>query len=481
MKRILSLTVVFLLLAGMLAACGGKTESPEQTTAADTIAETAPETEYIDTLGEKDFNGAKYIIMDANDYPTNHRNQPWDEFSGEVLNEAIVERNGYIGERYNCEIAYLSYEGAKKGCTAYAQSFTAGDKICNVIITTISDSGTLRNLQSQGMLANLEEVPTLDLTQPWWSRLMYENIRLNGKMYFTTGDFSPAAYMGQCVTLMNMKLLVDYGYKVDDIYQLVRDGKYTLDLLLEFQKYAKDLDGDNVLHTGHDFFGYVGDSTGGTLSSCALAIGGGVSLSTLKDNKLSIDELSGQHTVDVVEKLQKLVPHEKMDDRREYIFGAFKEDRALSCMTYISSAKEYLRDMESDFMILPMPKYDEKQSDYRTLINGWCDAFIAIPGDTDMEFAGFMTEAMACRSYTTIRPCVYETLLKAKVARDRQTTEMIDIVFDSLYLDFNYICNFGGTCDCFRDSVYNDAPFASAVAAKKEAALKAIEEFVKNW
>ncbi len=480
-KRIVLIALAAVMLAGACVSCGSKPEAGAQTTSADTGVSAPAETEYIDTLGSRDFKGAKYVIMDANGQPTNHRNRPLEEKTGEILNDTIIERDAYISDRYNCEVTYLTDFDANGGCTALAQAYTAGDNICNIIITAVGDKALLPNLQAQNMLANLEDVPTIELTNPWWSRLMYENFRLNNKMYYTTGDISPASYIGQCVTLMNMKLLTDYGYNVDDVYQMVRDGKYTVDFLLELQELKQDVDGDGFLHTATDFFGYLGDSTGGKLTACAFAVGCDVSMSTLKDGKLSVDQLSDQHTVDVVEKVAKLVPHEKMTDRYEYIKVTFKEDRAISLMTYISSAKEFLRDMESDFMILPMPKYDEKQKEYRTLINGYCSCFISVPGNADMDFTGFVTEAMACKSYTTIRPCVYETILKAKVARDVQTTEMIDIVFDSLYLDFNAVYNFGKTTAVFSNSIYQGQAFASAIASAKTAAQKEIDDLAANW
>ena len=74
MRRTISLCLSLLMLAAVLSACGGKTESPEQTTAADTIAVTAPETEYIDTLGEKFYMFDLYISRKYDLKPTTRSN-----------------------------------------------------------------------------------------------------------------------------------------------------------------------------------------------------------------------------------------------------------------------------------------------------------------------------------------------------------------------------------------------------------------------
>ena len=131
-------------------------------------------------------------------------------------------------------------------------------------------------------------------------------------------------------------------------------------------------------------------------------------------------------------KIRQVVIKDKFDDRRDYINLTFKSDRAIAVQTYIGTN---LRDMESDFTYMPFPKYDEQQEDYRTMVNGWGTLFCGIAANTDPEFAGFMTEALTRYSYENVRPVMYDIVLKQKVARDENCTDMIDYVYDSIYFD----------------------------------------------
>jgi hypothetical protein len=84
-----------------------------------------------------------------------------------------------------------------------------------------------------------------------------------------------------------------------------------------------------------------------------------------------------------------------------------------------------------------MPKYDENQKGYRTLLH---DAFTVfsilrtVDGDR-LDETGAVLEAMASVSYKTVRPAYYETTLRTKIAQDPQSAEMFDIIVDNIYMD----------------------------------------------
>ena len=70
---------------------------------------------------------------------------------------------------------------------------------------------------------------------------------------------------------------------------------------------------------------------------------------------------------------------------------------------------------------------------------------------------------------------------KQKGARDEQSAEMLDIIFDCLYLDFNVIYNFGSLYTDLRTIVMDGAPFASTVESHLDAAQQAIDDFSELW
>ena len=99
-----------------------------------------------------------------------------------------------------------------------------------------------------------------------------------------------------------------------------------------------------------------------------------------------------------------------------------------------------LVNMQADYGILPMPKYDEAQDAYHSLIWQHYDSIIGIPkscGDATMVSA--ITEAISAESFYTVYPMFYETLLLNHAARDMESKEMLQIIFDSRQYDIGMI------------------------------------------
>ena len=104
-----------------------------------------------------------------------------------------------------------------------------------------------------------------------------------------------------------------------------------------------------------------------------------------------------------------------------------------------------------------------------------------VPSTADMELAGPVTEMLARYSYQKIRPQFYDLVLKQKAARDESSGEMLDLIFDSAYLDFNMIYDFGGTLSAINQVYTQGKPLASTLAAAQEASEAEIEKFEQDW
>jgi len=135
--------------------------------------------------------------------------------------------------------------------------------------------------------------------------------------------------------------------------------------------------------------------------------------------------------------------------------------------------------MSSDFGILPMPKYNESQPSYISLANPWGTFFVGMPvNESDVDGTSFMMEAMAYTSYDQVRPQMCDNMIKQKVARDEQSIEMINTIFDTSYIDFGSIYDFGGILEVASDAVFLHKSYASAYAnitGKIDAAVQKLE------
>ena len=487
MKRIICILIAAQML--LLAACGSGDESGKETTVGNIGGETTPsytatsEQDRIDELGEHNFGGKKFTILDANAHPDWHVNIHGDSLNGDIVNDALYERDLAISDKFGVDIDYVQMTDAKTGTDAMKKGVFAGDDEFTMCISTIK-GGTLGTIVSDGVLANLCDNQYLSLDQSWWSYLFEKNLKLDGKMYFTTGDISPTMYQMPHCLYLNTKLAEDYQVDTEELCQLVRDGKWTLDeLISRVNGLNQDLNGDGKMEPTEDFFGLAFNTNSTQNNLDSFVVDAGVTLSNItKDGKGLEINIMNEYTLKILDKVKNLyIDKYKFGDQWEYINSAFKDGRALFMYHMTESAQNFLRDMEDDYMILPMPKGEVAQDDYHSYVNAWADAFVAIPTNADNELAGVVTEALAFWSWKYIRPKSYEMTYKLKTARNDNSAEMLDIVFSTLCLDFNYIYDFGGTFTALRSVIGGDKELASALASKMDKANSEIEKLVTSW
>ncbi|MCI8387640.1 MAG: hypothetical protein HFE63_04150 [Clostridiales bacterium] len=400
---------------------------------------------------------------------------PGDAETGDIVNDALYRRDLAIEGRYNVDIQYVQMNGAATGVNAMKNSVYANDDSYSLCISALL-GGALSSAALDGVLANLNDMPYLSLSENWWSGLMYESLCFNDIMYYTTGDISPTMYqMASCVYL-NTSVAEDYGI-TENFPQLVRDGKWTFDVAERLSKdLTSDVNDDGVMDTLNDFIGFNSNVE-------SLVVGNNINYSTISSDKESLTvDFVNEHTMSVIEAVNRFV----VSGVRSYEFNdtinrMFKEDRALFIGHFVESAIVYLRDMDSDYLILPTPKFDEDQETYRSFCNPWADAYIAIPKIADAEFTGFMTEALGYYSYKNVRHQTYDLMLKQKVARDDDSTEMLDYVFNNLYLDFNLLYDFGGSSKVLNEAIFGKCELASSYAEVETKVEADIEKFIESW
>ncbi|MBQ8400561.1 MAG: hypothetical protein IJX14_01390 [Clostridia bacterium] len=478
---------LLLLLAGLLAlqtvSCGDAAKPTAEDPAADTMetvpAETEPETTPLEAMGTADFAGKTYTILDANDHPYMHINIHVGETNGEPINDAIYNRDQILTDNYNAVIAYEQTEPCKPGATAFQNNVIAGDETYSMIIGPALGSG-IASLANAGVLFNLNELSSgedANWASPWWSALMYDTMQLNGKFLYTTGDIASSVYQAPFCVFYNVDMGLDYGYDAADLYEMVRGGEWTYTELFAMTKDMNaDLNGDNAYTHLDDFAGIIiqkgKDTTNALLTSC------GIHMSEIDaEGKLVVD-LNNEFTITVAEMMHTLYsPVFEYTDNKDPTHRMFPEARGLFMIHKVETATAALREMEDDFAILPMPKYDAAQEGYNHLLSGWVDCFIGLPKNlTDTEFVGFITEALARASYTLIRPAAFETTLKGKTARDEESLAMLDIIFDTLYLDFNCLNDFGAICDKVATNLIAGNGLASVFASTDSAVQSAIDK-----
>ena len=152
-----------LLTSCAITSCGGQgTGNDETSTSGDTTPaeETTAEPDRLDELGKHDFGGKKFTILDANDHPDWHVNIHGDSLNGDIVNDALYERDLAIEDRFNVDIDYVQMTNAKTGTDALKKGVLAGDDEYTMCISTILGgtlvSGLITILGVYGLIGSIQ-------------------------------------------------------------------------------------------------------------------------------------------------------------------------------------------------------------------------------------------------------------------------------------------------------------------------------------
>ncbi len=460
-----------------MTACGGETTETDavETTATETTVETEPETAYIDTLPETDLEGYTYrMVAQHTDSRPNFASQ--EELTGEVLQDAIINRKNMTMERLNIKIEEIAYEDRGKLETDVSKTIRAGDDAYDIVITALSAG--INNLARQQCLLDLTTVPYLTLDSVRWNASMAENMRIDGKQYFTTGVTSVCYLRTPQATLFNQQLANDLG--LPNLYEIALDGKWTIDKMDELMTAAAmDLNGDGEMKPQDDQFAMIIEGTYGN----ALYMSAGLqAVSPDADGNWSF-HLSDQASMDLIDKCAAIFfdPQTIHTDTdaidQDLMAEMFQEGRGLFLSASIGGATSY-REMEMDFGVLPIPVLKEGDP-YLTACNTWLPSGIGIPvTNGNLETTGLVMETMAAFSYDQILPAIVEKTL-GKTARDAESYQIMMMLYDNTAFDFNTIMNFGDTSNMLRSAMIGAKQnFASSYASVKAKADKALADFI---
>ena len=362
-----------------------------------------------------------------------------DEETGDTVNDAIYQRNLQVAERYNIKFVQNLTPDLETLRVTFNKS-TQADSDDFDLCMLISRHAWAAALN--GSVVPVHKLPYLDISQPWYSHDVNSEISINNKLYFAYIDECLNMFENTLCVLFNKKLVDDLAF--GDIYSLVNENKWIIDKFFDLAKATSaDLNGDGEM-TDSDRYGIL--SQFDMLYPCFWVS------SEIKTVSKDTDDLlvfTGDN-----EKLFNLLDkiYRNIYDGEKIYFDTFKDkitsfsyqagdqtqQRRVSASQFESNLGLFyvigvgqipkLRAMETDFGILPFPKYDESQAKYYSrVIDGWINCVpVTAP---DLERTSIIMEALAVESRNITIPAYFETALRTKYARDNESQEMLDIIY----------------------------------------------------
>ena len=443
-KHFLKIVSLFLLVSMFAGLISCKTpDVPTDKNESDTLTKNFGSTESVTSIDdiypypEHNFGGAVIKVLARND---GYGGQDYEdilveEMNGEVLNDAVYKRTATVEEKYNVKLE-ITYD--KDPSILTSKNVMAGEDAYQFLQEKLIK---LQPLAVQNNLIDFNIIAAITLEAPWYNQNMIKDLAINKKVTALGGDMTVSDKSGVMVTVFNKKMVVENG--MEDMYQIVRGGKWTLDKLHELIKItSKDLNGDGKMTLKDDRWGFMAEN----LVDWTLLTGSGNRLAALDENGIPYITAKTPKFLSDLDRILDIMYDKKSRVKSELIedyYNVFMDNRNFLQINAMSTIF-MMRGMENDFGIIPIPKLDEQQPDYITTMSPFVSRFIAVPSTCqEVEMTGAVIDAMARESANTVMPAYYGNLLNNKIARDEESVEMLKIIFDSVIYDIGAVYNWG--------------------------------------
>ncbi len=490
-KRILAALLAAMLLAPSLASCGNETVETAAETAAptgETVAADA-ETEAGWQYPDKDYSGKEYRILNLDQLWNMHIQMDAAELTGEPLNDAMYNRNRTIEEKLNVVINEKAMENDSSNTitriTDMAQNtIMAGSDEYDVMMLPVNQN---ISLVTQGYLLDLKQIDGLNLDETWWDQDVIKDTTLHGKLYFASGASTLMAYDSMWCLFFNESMMEDYDLELP--YDLVREGKWTIDKLTEYCAAVANLN-DDASFTWNKDGSCIWGISGHVHCAVKFYFGAGDRNVTVHDDGNITFTLESDHFYKIIDKLAILLNGKTgmtlnasttdFDAEAGGYVYVFNNRRSMF-MTGEIKASLLLRDMEDTFGIVPFPKGDEMQESYHTnLVNQMF--YLTIPTtNTDLDLTANVSEVMAHDSHEKVIPVYYDTIVEHKGLRNENSIDMLDIMRQTRGADIAVIFAWNAALEeQVRTKLFaGDNQVASVVAAQKPTVEAKIQEFLE--
>lgn len=378
--KIISLLILSLLILSVLSCSSGENnndnvnnnENPGSNDAAN--AENVPDNTLEETvlpheMPERNYNGYKFkfLVKEFND------GHYWgavdifaEEENGDPINDMVYKRNRIIEDRYNIEI---SETRSADVCGSARKVILANSHDYDVIMPDLNGAAPLA---TQGLFLDVRsELPYLQLDGIWWDQRANQMLSLGHRQYFLIGDMTLMANDATWVIMFNKAVTAEYG--LGNLYSHVKEDNWTYDTFFGFVKgVSKDLNGDGIINMD-DQIGLITDNGAKTI----LIYNTGEMAARKDENDLPYLALNTERTINAARQVFEVLAnknisinaHESKDFKGisdPWTDGAnkmFQENRGLFYMISLT-VMHRMRGMDSDFGILPSPKYDKSQTEY---------------------------------------------------------------------------------------------------------------------
>ena len=414
--------------------------------------------QYLDALTADDFGGVAVNIM------TSDASIFMPESAGDPVDNARIERNEMVEEKYNTRIIAIDTPVSE----IYANTRLAvmsGDYYTDLIAVP---QNWLGSFAMSGLLLNLRSLPFTNYKAPYFDADAMAQTTTQFNVWGAYGDLNESPNYFYCL-FFNKSLIESLG--LQSPYALAYNDEWTQDKFREFCLAAKNA----------GYYGFGAQLDEDAVIDALFASSGENYFTT------SLGRIPAQRTVTanvskLVERMRNLIYKDGVafdGGTGSYTpngaRAAFYSGKMLFYVdhTYMISA---FSDMNDDWGVLPLPKNTASQTYYYSYVDRTMPVLAVIKNSATAKNAGLFLQAANAASYNFIEDVWYDELAR-DVIRDGDTLNMLDIVLGRsdkgrTYVDF--AVNFGEALPYIGDASYKQMRSCVKTGRDYAAAVKAV-------
>lgn len=430
--RILSFILAILMLVPLIVSCKKNDESASNTDAGTVQAgdDRLPLSVAKEDNGGKEF---KILMTESNtlDFV--------DEYGATVVSQALHKVDDSVNNHLGIKLEYTQLPGNWANRSTFNTRLLAmamdSEAEFDLIMaeTAVSYPYALQN----DLVEDLVSIESIKLDSPWYLKDMVNTYGISGKLHGILGDGSLVTYESLGVIYFNQLMLQEN--KLTSPYELVEKGEWYLEDMFEMALQVGGTGDGNAADLKKDTFGYVGN----VVASRGFIVGLNINVTekSAEDGNVYLKTALDQRAIDIYDYLYDMFENNSAKLRipvsadTELGTEAFSSGRALFFNGFLSTASKF-SSVSWDYGIVPLPKYDETQTEFYSPAGTQNAIFMIMKNAADAELSGKVIETKAYYNHYDAVDSYYEQTLGYQYGRDPKHIDMLKIIRDSATMTF---------------------------------------------
>ena len=461
MKRVICLLLVACFMVMALVSCADKVDDAGASDSGNGAgANTEPKKETniyeeetftsVVPVADLDFEGDTLKILHRDSLPV--QREWYKDVTEDDLDEVIAMRNEAVAETLNMTVQYEAmassdYEDCLSTFNSAIKEDVDNDFHYYDVVANYAYAGA--NAAVRDYIANLADTdvfPYFNFNLPCWNQAIVETTLINDQLYYITGDLNLSTFDKTMVIFLNKSMYEDKRSDDDpeDLQDLALEGYdaeakkgvaggFTYDHLYRWSSVFEDINGENG-NQHDDFHGISADF--GSIPLDAFPYAWDLEYITENaDGSHSYNVIGNSKIEEAITKVQNLLNGQisqgvcNDDNTGNCSLGGYSEpiahfaaDKSIFALHILynnETDNTTIREMDSRFGLLPMPKYDDEQEDYGTTAH---DAYtlmtvidhsnssVPTKGEMVSAYLQYSTE----ESYTNVRGYYINRIVKTR-------------------------------------------------------------------